>query len=177
MANRLEQVVMVLSTTAGRWEHLAKTLPAELLQRRPAAGEWSAVECLQHLIDTEREVFPVRVRYFLKGEDLPNYNPNKQEVKPGELQPVELAQEFSMLREGSLQLLGTLATADLSRQARHEEMGLVSLGQMLNEWAGHDLMHTVQAERALMQPFILDCGPWQPYFADHFAKQEKKPGD
>jgi hypothetical protein len=33
--------------------------------------------------------------------------------------------------------------------------------------AGHDLMHTVQAERALMQPFIAGCGPWQPYCADH----------
>jgi hypothetical protein len=28
-------------------------------------------------------------------------------------------------------------------------------------------MHTVQAERALMQPFIQACGPWQSYFIDH----------
>jgi len=25
----------------------------------------------------------------------------------------------------------------------------------------------VQAERALMQPFLLSCGPWQSFFADH----------
>jgi len=30
-------------------------------------------------------------------------------------------------------------------------------------------MHTVQAERALMQPFIEGCGPWRPYFRDHAA--------
>jgi hypothetical protein len=45
----------------------------------------------------------------------------------------------------------------------------VSLSELLHEWAGHDLMHTVQAERALMQPFIQGCGPWQPYFRDHLA--------
>jgi hypothetical protein len=25
-------------------------------------------------------------------------------------------------------------------------------------------MHTVQAERALMQPFMLNCGPWRSFF-------------
>jgi hypothetical protein len=33
-------------------------------------------------------------------------------------------------------------------------------------------MHTVQAERALMQPFIQGCGPWQVYFTDHLPRPE-----
>jgi hypothetical protein len=33
----------------------------------------------------------------------------------------------------------------------------------------HDLNHTVQAERALIQPFVGGSGPWQAYFADHAA--------
>ena len=57
--------------------------------------------------------------------------------------------------------------ADLDRKAVHGELGPVTLDEMLHEWAGHDLMHTVQAERALMQPFIENCGPWKPYFAAH----------
>ncbi len=28
-------------------------------------------------------------------------------------------------------------------------------------------MHTIQAERAMMQPFIAGCGPWRFYFLDH----------
>jgi len=28
-------------------------------------------------------------------------------------------------------------------------------------------MHGVQAERAVMQAFIPNTGPWRPYFADH----------
>ena len=74
------------------------------------------------------------------------------------------------MRNSSLQLLEGLKPTDLSRKARHEELGPVTLEQMLYEWAGHDLMHTVQAERALLQPFILGSGVWQPFFADHVAK-------
>jgi hypothetical protein len=74
-----------------------------------------------------------------------------------------------MMRQASLKALEAITLADLERSVRHGELGPVTLGQMLNEWAGHDLMHTVQAERAMMQPFIEGCGPWQIYFKDHKA--------
>jgi hypothetical protein len=38
---------------------------------------------------------------------------------------------------------------------------------MLNEWVAHDFNHTIQAQRALMQPFIPTSGPWRHYFIDH----------
>jgi hypothetical protein len=56
---------------------------------------------------------------------------------------------------------------DLGRTAQHPRLGTVTLAEMLHTWAAHDLMHTVQAERALMQPFILGCGRWRPSFRDH----------
>jgi hypothetical protein len=79
----------------------------------------------------------------------------------------DLAEEFANMRRGSLELLEQLNSNDLEKRARHQELGVVTLSELLHEWAGHDLMHTVQAERALMQPFIAACGPWQRYFADH----------
>lgn len=168
MIATLEQVISVLSTTPDRWERLTASLPQELLIRKPGSGEWSALDCLQHLVDTENGVFPVRVRHFLHGEDLTSFNPDAEGSSPGEIQPLELARNFSRLRSANLQLLRELKIGDLNRSVRHEELGPVTLGQMLNEWAAHDLNHTVQAERALMQPFILESGPWQPTFADHF---------
>ena len=42
----------VLETTPVRWVTLIKSLPIELLNRPPAPGEWSAVECFLHLLDT-----------------------------------------------------------------------------------------------------------------------------
>ncbi|NDJ76837.1 MAG: DinB family protein, partial [Chloroflexi bacterium] len=81
--------------------------------------------------------------------------------------PQDLAAQFASLRAASLELLQTVTAADLDRTARHAVLGLVSLSNLLHEWAGHDLMHTVQAEQALMQPFIAGCGAWLPFFAQH----------
>jgi hypothetical protein len=145
---------------------LTGSLPADLLARQPSPGEWSALECLGHLLDTERYVFPVRVELFLAGRDLEGFNPDTQgsSLDQG---PSELAAEFTRLREASLATLERVSEVDLSRTARHSELGVVTLGEMLHEWAAHDLNHTLQAERAVMQPFIAGSGPWKGYFRDH----------
>jgi hypothetical protein len=174
MDNLLHDVYTVLLLTPQRWLSLTGALPQELFTRPPAPGEWSALECLQHLLDTERDVFPVRVQYFLAGRDLVNYNPDEQGSKV-ERSPQELAAEFARLREASLADLARVTPADLLRTARHSEFGIVSLGEMLHEWAAHDLNHTIQAERALMQPFITGSGPWRGYFRDHDLAASKSP--
>ena len=161
-------VFPVLETTPQRWIQLASTLPPELFQRKPAANEWSAYDCLRHIVDTERSVFPPRVGYLLRGEDFPAFNPDEVRKDPGgNATPMELTAEFSRRRAGSLALLSKIGEDDLKRTARHQELGMVTLGEMLHEWAGHDLMHTVQGEMALLQPFIDGCGPWKRSFSDH----------
>jgi hypothetical protein len=166
--NVLLWIKSVLETTPARWINLSQTLPGELLKRSPAPREWSALECLQHLVDTERHVFPVRVKYLLAGQDFPAFDPDGQGTVLEEGKSAgDLAVEFANMRRGSMELLEQLNSNDLEKRARHQELGVVTLSELLHEWAGHDLMHTVQAERALMQPFIAACGPWQRYFADH----------
>jgi hypothetical protein len=168
MDDRLVSVLSVLETTSRRWLQLAESIPDKIFRRAPAPGEWSAQECLRHIIDTERLVFPARVGYLLRGEDFPAFNPDDDGTKPAaDYGPFESAKEFDGLRAESLPLLRRLKPDDLGRKARHQELGIVSLMEMLNEWAGHDLMHTVQAERAIMQVYIEGCGPWKTYFADH----------
>src|SRR5215472_2120015 len=66
----LEHIQAVLSTTPERWQRLVSTLPIDLLTRPPVVGEWSALNCLQHLLDAERLLFPVRLHAFLAGQDL-----------------------------------------------------------------------------------------------------------
>lgn len=168
MDDFLSQIQGVLSTTPARWLSLTQALPRELLQRAPAPGEWSAVDCLRHLLDTERYVFPPRVEAFLKGRDLVAFNPDSEgtPADPDE-DPAEIAAEFARMRAESLVALSHLTPADLSRTVQHSELGRVTLQEMLHEWAAHELMHVVQAEQALMQPFIAGSGPWRVYFADH----------
>jgi hypothetical protein len=144
----------------------------DLIRRVPAPGQWSALDCLGHLFDTERWVFPVRVRAFLAGQDFPTFDPDSQGTKPDLYgTPLVMAQDFAGLRAETLELLKTLASDDLPRRQRHSELGPVTLDEMLNEWIAHDLMHTVQAEQALMQPFIAGSGPWRSYFVKHIAPE------
>ena len=170
-------VFPVLETTPQRWIQLASTLPPELFQRRPAPKEWSAYDCLRHIVDTESAVFPPRVGYLLRGEDFPAFNPDEKGKEPaGKSAPIELAGEFARRRAESLALLAKVGEGDLNRTARHQELGMVTLGEMIHEWAGHDLMHTVQGERALLQPFIDGCGPWKRYFSDHVVPSSPQGG-
>lgn len=161
----------VLQTTPARWLTLSQTVEVSLLCRRPAPGEWSAVECLLHLVEAEREVFPVRLQRFLAGQDFDAFNPDEgAPPEAARLDPLALSTEFEQRRTESLRLLAGVGAEDLQRTALHPELGRVTLDQMIHEWAAHDLMHTVQAERALMQPFVAGCGPWLEYFREHVVK-------
>ncbi len=119
----LLQVQGILSVTPARWQHLAETLPEGLLTRQPLPGEWSARECLQHLLDTERFVFPVRVRAILAGQDFPAFDPEKEGSDYSKQTTLQLAEEFAKQRAGSLKLLEQVTAKDLACTGRHSELG------------------------------------------------------
>ncbi len=171
MDNGLSQAQTVLLTTAARWLNLTERLPAALLARAPAPGEWSALDCLRHLLTTETGIFPARVRAFLAGQDFPGFDPQAEARDFGDAPPRQLAAEFARARAENLVPLEQLSALDLTRTVTHAELGPVTLAQMVQQWAAHDLMHTVQAERALMQPFIAGAGPWRIFFTDHEVAQ------
>jgi len=104
MENILPITHLVLSGTPARWQSLVETIPADLLIRQPARNEWSAVECLSHLLDTEKLVFPVRLQAFLSGQNFPAFNPDAQEHKTsGVPNPKAMALEFKKLRVSNFQ--------------------------------------------------------------------------
>lgn len=170
MDTLLNRVLSILATTPDRWQQLTRVVPADLLAEAPAPGEWSAVECLQHILDTER-VFQFRLAAFAEGRDFPAFNPDEEGNQSANIRPADLAADLDTRRAESLRLIEKLTPADYERTARHAELGPVNLGMMLNEWAVHDLNHTVQAERALMQPFLRECGPWLKYFTSQIIER------
>ena len=165
----ISRTIAVLRVDGARWHTLATGLDQDLLRRSPAPGEWSALECLGHAADTEAAVFAARVRAMLAGRpSFVAYDPDTESTPvTADTNPAALAERHAVLRTESLALLATITEADLDRTARHAELGPVTLRELLNEWAGHDLAHVVQAERAVMQAFIPGSGPWRRYFADH----------
>ena len=168
MNDLISAVRSVLTVIPEHWQRLAQTLPDDLFRRPADSGQWSALECLHHLTAAEA-VFTYRLSCFLEGcSEFPAYNPENEEerIDPAAT-PAVLVAEFSRRRRLSLQLLVQVTEAHLERRARHAELGMVTLAELLHEWGAHDLNHTVQAERALMQPLIQGSGPWRSYFADH----------
>ena len=169
MDDLLSAAQAIFHNTPSRWAGLVQSFPLELLVRVPAPSEWSALECLQHILDVE-QTFHIRLLAFQAGRDFPAFYPDEDGTSPGgQPNPADLAERFAGLRVENLTLLATFAPSDYARRVRHAELGMVSLGELVAEIAAHDLMHTVQAERAMMQPFIAACGPWVIYFTDHIA--------
>ena len=164
----LQTVKSILAVAPAQWSYFVQGIPADLLTRPAAGGEWSAFQCLCHLLDTESIVFPVRLRVFLAGEtSFPAFDPDAESTDYSQQSPTRVLELFVQHRRDNLQLLAGVKPEYLSRQAVHAELGPVTLAQFLNEWAAHDFNHTIQAQRALMQPFIPASGPWRHYFIDH----------
>lgn len=165
----IRNVCDVLRVNGARWQALATGLDRALLARVPEPGEWSALECLNHAEMTEDAVFATRLRVILTtGGSFPDFDPDAHPSDVNESgDPLALGASHARQRAASIELIATVTDADLDRTGLHGSLGVVTARQLLSEWAAHDTMHVVQAERALMQAFIPGTGPWRQFFWDH----------
>ncbi len=113
----LEQVQAILTTTPERWQQLVNTLPLDLLTRPPVEGEWSALNCLQHLLVAERQLFPIRFRAFLTGQNFDPFDPNQQHPDLNAQTPEQLVAAFVRARQENLVLIKQVQDDDLARTA------------------------------------------------------------
>jgi hypothetical protein len=71
---------------------------------------------------------------------------------------------FIKARRATVVLLRSIPPDSAERTATHSELGCITLGQMLNEWASHDLGHLRQiAELYRARAFHPYSGPFQKY--------------
>ena len=136
----------------------ATTVVAELISLgddggwRPEAGEWSANECVGHLIEAERRGFAGRIRRILAADrpeipaDLESWDPPAvAEARRDDLRPAaELAAEFGALRSDGVSLVRGLAAADMDRVGIHPMVGPLRVDELLGEWVHHDRNHIRQ---------------------------------
>jgi hypothetical protein len=74
--------------------------------------------------------------------------------------PEEDFAHFEDQRETNLDLLRGLSAEAGDRTALHREVGVISLSQMLHEWALHDLGHIRQvAELVCARKYLAGAGP------------------
>ena len=142
---------VVGAATAPRMRELIRAA-GDRLRDRPEATEWSVIECLGHLVDSEF-VASARMRWIL-AEDEPEIVGYDQDrwvdcLRHRDDDPEELVTLFEALRASNLRLWAQTPVADRERFGRHSERGPESYGLIVRLGAGHDRFHLAQAGRAL----------------------------
>ncbi|HSL77678.1 MAG TPA: DinB family protein [Candidatus Limnocylindrales bacterium] len=118
---------------------------------RPAAGEWSANECVGHLIEADQRGFGGRIRMILAGDlrspvSLQTWDPPGVAAARADHQrdPASLIAEFDTLRRDGVDLVRSLRPEDLTRSGTHPEVGVLRVDELLAEWVHHDRNHVRQ---------------------------------
>jgi DinB superfamily len=115
---------------------------------RPAEGEWSAIECVGHLIEAERRGFAGRIRRILAEDGVAEPDWDQVGVaaarRDRERPVAEVVAEFVAVRDNGIALVEGLREADLERAAVHRVVGRVTISNLLGEWVFHDRNHIRQ---------------------------------
>ena len=124
----------------------------DAIRVRPAANEWSVLECIAHIVDAE-VVAAARYRWIL-AHDEPDIIGYDQDAWVDRLHaPVEDAEDlldlFEPLRRANLALWSRTPAEQRDRVGIHRERGPESYGLVFTLIAGHDRFHLAQAARTL----------------------------
>jgi len=122
------------------------------LRVRPEQGEWSVLECIAHLADSEL-IASARMRW-MAAEDEPDIVGYDQDLwvsglRQVEEEPATLLGAFGALRRWNLDFWTRLPVAERARFGVHRERGPESIDLTFRLMAGHDEIHLAQARRAL----------------------------
>ncbi len=126
---------------------IAGDIPPEAWAMRPHADEWTPVEVVCHLFESERDVQRPRLETIL-AEDNPFLSePNPPPGPATRACPSDgriVARGFATERQITLDLLARLEPGDWQRPARHYIFGPTTLLEMAAFTAQHDRLHFVQ---------------------------------
>jgi hypothetical protein len=125
------------------------------LDHRPAPGEWTPREIVQHLADSETHSY-IRLRKLL-AEDDPVIVAYDQDTWAHRLHYADrpIASSLAVLdavRAASTDLLGGLDDADFARAGTHTESGPYSVETWLTIYADHAHDHADQVRAARSTP-------------------------
>jgi len=129
---------------------------------KPAPERFSVAEVLAHLSHSESDCYRMRLDRFM-AETRPEFEPDDAQMYLDlyrDADPGEAFDRFEEQRENNVQFLRNLPAGAGERRALHKEYGEITMSQMLNEWALHDLGHIRQiAELARARKYLAGAGP------------------
>lgn len=160
----LQPAVALLEKTPAMLELLLRDTPEKTLEWKPAAERWSIQEVLAHLLVIEH-LYGDRAKRMVVDDNPPlaKFVP-PDEAKIRKRTARQLLDDFVAARRAHVFFWHSIPANGGSRTGMHHEMGQVTLHQMLNELANHDLGHLRQiAEIYRAKAFYPHAGPFQRY--------------
>jgi hypothetical protein len=149
-------------------EKILIDVPESTLTWKPSSERWSVAEVLAHLADVEN-MFRERARKMV-AEDNPKvemydekaaYAAGKYSGGGGR----ERLKAFCHERDRSLSMLRYLPEVALGRTGQHSELGRITVSDVLNSWAFHDLGHIKQiVELYRASTFYPKMGGFKTYY-------------
>jgi DinB superfamily len=159
----------VLEQTPIIIEKIVWSATDEQLHWKPAADRWSINEVLAHLAEAEVVGFRERVQLMMEKDNprLEAYDQNAAYAagKYSNAKARENLKQFCHERDRTLSALRYVPRSVLGRSGQHSTIGRVTIGQLMNEWAFHDLGHIRQiAELFRSRAFFPAIGPFQQFY-------------
>jgi hypothetical protein len=141
----------------------------EQMHWKPAMDRWSISEVLAHLAETEVIVFRERIRAMMEQNNpqLEAYDQNASYAAGNYTgsKGRENLKKFCHERDRSLSFLRYVPSSVLQRKGQHAKIGPITVGQVMHEWAFHDLGHIRQiAELYRSRAFYPHSGPFQQFY-------------
>lgn len=121
--------------------------PKNVWHMRPEEQEWSPIEVLCHLTESESEVQRKRLELIANEDDPFLSQPKAPPAPASRICPEDawkVALAFAQARDHTLEYLGTLTADQWQRPARHYIFGPTTLLEMANFTAQHDRLHLTQ---------------------------------
>ena len=152
----------LLESTPGILRGLMTGLSDEDVRWKPAPDRFSIGEVLAHLSHSEGHCYRMRLDRFL-AETRPEFEPDDAQMYLDlyrDADPEDAFDHFEEERENNVEFLRNLPAGAGDLHALHKEYGEITLSQMLNEWALHDLGHVRQiAELTRARKYRAAAGP------------------
>jgi len=144
----LGDVLAILSSTPEKVRREIRDLPPRQMRTRPPPNKWSIQEILAHLDDVEEVGMRARVAAMIEQHE-PTLSPFDQEARAVEMEyrkkdSLASLAHLTRQRHANVRWLRTLRPGQLRRRGVHESVGEITAGEMIHEWAFHDLGHLKQ---------------------------------
>ena len=157
----------ILKQTPATLQAMLSGTSAEQRDWQPNPERWSVSMVMAHLADIEANAFGKRFRAMADSEmpALPKYDQQGLFQRGTRFDGMQELGLFQERRRETLAWLKTQPASVADRGGVHGELGPITFGQLLHEFAFHDLGHIRQiAELLRTRVFYPEIGAFQKYF-------------